>query len=197
MWKLFLRGPYGWGDENTHGWETVNGYTITKDPSTNYWYYARRQTDLAQLKSAWAVGTAGATAGLVKHLRPEQVTKLRSYGSSNKSIGTQSSSDDAVLQSRSIQRTPVTGTRKIPVIMVNFSDAATTFDHTQFQSELFGTGTNSMKDYYEEVSYGFWRRDGRLYDPRSCGLRRHQNKRLRHPAGNALGRNSDRGRFRT
>ncbi|GAG07093.1 unnamed protein product, partial [marine sediment metagenome] len=53
-----------------------------------------------------------------------------------------------------------TGTAKVPVILINFSDTTTTNTPSEFESLLFesnptiATGPGSMKDYYEEVSYG-------------------------------------------
>jgi M6 family metalloprotease-like protein len=49
---------------------------------------------------------------------------------------------------------PVTGTAVIPVILINFADTTTSYTPEDFEQLLFSTGTNSMKDYYEEVSYG-------------------------------------------
>ncbi|HHT9114734.1 MAG TPA: M6 family metalloprotease domain-containing protein [Candidatus Wunengus sp. YC65] len=49
---------------------------------------------------------------------------------------------------------PATGTANIPVILINFSDTTTTYSKTDFNTLLFVTGNNSMKDYYNEVSYG-------------------------------------------
>ncbi|MBF0397056.1 MAG: M6 family metalloprotease domain-containing protein [Desulfobacterales bacterium] len=46
------------------------------------------------------------------------------------------------------------GTRKIPVIMINFSDRSTSYNTSDFNTSLFGSGNKSMKDYYEEISYG-------------------------------------------
>jgi immune inhibitor A len=66
----------------------------------------------------------------------------------------QRSDGGAILQSSSVHRSLVAGTRPIPVMMVNFSDTSPTFDSADFESVLFGTGTKSLKDYYEEVSYG-------------------------------------------
>jgi M6 family metalloprotease-like protein len=63
----------------------------------------------------------------------------------SKEIGSQAGPEGVV---------PPTGTGKIPVILINFSNTATTNTPTQFNTLLFGTGNNSMKDYYGEVSYG-------------------------------------------
>ena len=49
---------------------------------------------------------------------------------------------------------PSTGTANIPVILINFNDRSTTYTPANFNILLFGNGTKSMKDYYEEVSYG-------------------------------------------
>lgn len=141
-----------WGDEKAHGWETVDGYTIEKNPASNYWYYAQEQTGGVQLQSADIVGDDSAPAGLDKHLRPAASTNPRNFSSS--ATIHQSGGSGVVLQSGAVQRSPVSGTRPIPVMMINFNDTATTYDPADFQSVLFGTGSNSMKDYYEEVSYG-------------------------------------------
>ena len=128
-----------WGDEKAHGWETADGYTIEKDPDTNYWRYTPEQTGGVQLQSAGMVGDDHATAGLRKHIRPAESTVLRNYSSS---ANTSHISGGAILQSTLVQRSPVSGTRPIPVMMVNFSDTTPTFDTSDFQSLLFGTGTH-------------------------------------------------------
>jgi immune inhibitor A len=140
-----------WGDEKVHGWETADGYTIEKDPATNYWFYTREQTGGVQLQSAAMVGDENAPVGLSKHIRLSTDAIPRNYSSS---AGATQSGGNVMLQSIPAHRSSVSGTRPIPVMMVNFSDTSTTYDPADFQSVLFGTGTNSMKDYYEEVSYG-------------------------------------------
>jgi immune inhibitor A len=51
------------------------------------------------------------------------------------------------------QRIPTTGTNNIAVLCVNFSDTATTYVPTDFNTLLF-SGARSMKAYYTEVSGG-------------------------------------------
>jgi M6 family metalloprotease-like protein len=46
------------------------------------------------------------------------------------------------------------GLANIPVILITFSDRTQTYTLSDFNDLLFGTGLDSMKDYYEEVSYG-------------------------------------------
>ena len=40
------------------------------------------------------------------------------------------------------------------MILINFKDTSTTYTGLEFSSLLFSTNNYSMKDYYEEVSYG-------------------------------------------
>ena len=132
-----------WGDEKAHGWETVGGYTIVKDPVTKYWYYAQQQAGTGRMLTAGIVGAASAPVGTSQHLRSVTTSNQRNF---------MSSAD--LVQPLALTHTPVSGSRAIPVLMVNFSDTATSYDPTDFESALFGTGTSSMKDYYQEVSYG-------------------------------------------
>lgn len=48
-----------WGDERAHGWETLNGYTIVKDPKTNYWCYAQMDPTTKGLIPGTTVGGQG------------------------------------------------------------------------------------------------------------------------------------------
>lgn len=135
-----------WGDERMHGWETDEGYTVIKSPATGYWHYA--QTDISALKVTTGdiVGKTKPAANLEKHQRPAKTALQRGFQAS----ATRSFSSSA-------QRSTPSGasaTNALPVLMINYSDTETTYDRTDFDNLLFGTGTNSMKDYYEEVSYG-------------------------------------------
>jgi immune inhibitor A len=132
-----------WGDERAHGWETTDGYTIIEDADTKIWRYAQKEASTGRMLPAGIVGDENAQTGLSRHLRPAKSTNLRSAGNTVDRM-----------QPRSVNHTPVAGSRPIPVMMVNFSNTSTTFDSTDFANALFGTGTNSLKDYYEEVSYG-------------------------------------------
>ncbi len=135
-----------WGDERSHGWETFDGYTIIKDPQTRYWHYAQKQAGTGKMLAGGIVGVNKVTTGTSRHLRPTATASTSSQGSLSRGA--------AMAAPRSVSRATVTGTRPIPVLMVNFTDTAPTFDSTDFSGVLFGSGTNSMKDYYEEVSYG-------------------------------------------
>ncbi len=132
-----------WGDETGHGWETLDGYTVIKDPVTKFWHYARMDRTTHKFTAAGIVGTTRPSADLQKHQRPKQTDFQRIYQQNafrNKS--------------RTVERAAVTGSRPLPVMMINFNDTATTYDAADFENLLFGAGSNSMKAYYHEVSYG-------------------------------------------
>ncbi len=50
------------------------------------------------------------------------------------------------------KQTHTTGIVKFPVVLINFSDTATSFDLSDFE-EVFNGIENSVRDYYEETSY--------------------------------------------
>jgi len=125
-----------WGDEWLHGWETVKGYTIVKD-NGGLWVYVDRDST-GRLFATRIRADNPAPEGLQGFLRPggEIVQKALS-----KKRGV------------SVKVVPSTGTAKIPIILINFSDTTATNTTTEFESLLF-TGSASMNDYYGEVSYG-------------------------------------------
>ena len=45
-------GAVGWGDETSHGLETVDGYTIIQDEASGFWVYAVEQNGLLVPASA-------------------------------------------------------------------------------------------------------------------------------------------------
>jgi M6 family metalloprotease-like protein len=132
-----------WGDETGHGWETTDGYTVIKDSATKFWHYAGIDQTTNKVAVAGIVGTTRPTANLQKHQRPKQTDFQRIH----KMDGLRS-------RSNAVERAAVTGTNPLPVMMINFNDTATTYDAADFENLLFGSGNDSMKAYYEEVSYG-------------------------------------------
>jgi immune inhibitor A len=131
-----------WGDEWSHGWETVEGYTIMQDAATQAWTYAASDADGKMMPTSHVVGIDAVPVNTPQYIRPATQT-------SNSSKALQISSE---LKTSEAAVAP-TGTANIPVILVNFSDRSTTYAANDFSSLLFGIGNHSMKDYYEEVSY--------------------------------------------
>ena len=147
-----------WGDESCHGWETEDGYSIIFDEDIQSWTYAIHdaQGELVSsssiaVKDALPAGctphmrlTGSARSKIVRHMVTREIPAERFF---RKEYPFQE--EQAILRI-----VPSTGTANIPVILINFSDTTTTYTQDDFQTLLFGTGTLSMKDYYEEVSYG-------------------------------------------
>ena len=137
-----------WGDENYHGWETEDGYTIVFDKGLKNWVYAVHDQNGKLISSAKVVGRDYVPDNCIPHMRPVGNERL-------KIIKRMTTKESNIRKDKSPQLVvPSTGTANIPVIMINFSDTTTIFTPTDFNTLLFGENTNSMKDYYEEVSYG-------------------------------------------
>ncbi len=134
-----------WGDEWLHGWETVEGYTILPDETTGSWNYAVLDKDQALVPSRQVVGNGPPPSNTPKHIRP------RRGNARAKVLGPRAPK----VPDGPSKVVPSTGTANIPVILINFANTTTTYTNTDFDTLLFGsTGNSSMKDYYEEVSYG-------------------------------------------
>ena len=134
-----------WGDEWSSGWETIEGYSIIFDESTQDWIYAIQDADGNFVSCAKVVGTDPPPDNVPKHLRPT--------GNAQLTILNLKSSNMSGLPDRTVS-VSVTGTANIPVILINFKDRSTSYSVANFNTLLFGSGTKSMKDYYQEVSYG-------------------------------------------
>lgn len=135
-----------WGDEWLHGWETIEGYTIVPDPVSGYWVYADRAPTGELVPSTSRVGLDPRPAILPERIRP-LAPALRSQV-----IGRRREASQRVV--------PPSGVANIPVILITFQDTEPTYSASDFEALLFdrrppiATGPGSMRDYYEEISYG-------------------------------------------
>lgn len=145
-----------WGDENIHGWETEEGYSILFDEGLGSWTYAVHAPDGSLTSSGILVGKDKPPATL-KKLRPEgEALCYVPFKSHSKELKT---FQPPLEEGMSFTDTPESvvppiGTANVPVILINFNNTATTYTAQSFNTLLFGTGNYSMKDYYQEVSYG-------------------------------------------
>ncbi len=134
-----------WGDEWLHGLETSEGYTIVLSESTGFWEYARVSLSGELEPSGMRVGVQVLSDSMRLHVRPSREVMLQ-----------RRSCEPEV----SAKVVPSIGTANLPVILIEFSDRSHTYSTAQFEDLLFGdhpaiaTGPGSMKDYYNEVSYG-------------------------------------------
>jgi M6 family metalloprotease-like protein len=131
-----------WGDESIHGWETIDGYSIVFDQDLQCWTYAEHDIAGRLTSSAKIAGKYPPPADFPRHLRPTGEFSSMSH----RKRAPQEVSPEFISS---------IGTAKIPVFLIKFSDTITIPTHTtdEFNSLLFGTGNNTMNDYFKEVSY--------------------------------------------
>jgi M6 family metalloprotease-like protein len=133
---IFQAKPYG--DEWANGYETLEGYTILLDEQTGVWHYAIRGEGGQLVPSAARPGLERPPQDVAKHLR----TPIQ--GRRNPA---------AMVQSLSAAHLGRSGTERVLVILVEFSDTQHLGSTAaQWSTAAFGA-TNSIKHYYEEVSY--------------------------------------------
>ena len=133
-----------WGDEFLNGWETEDGYTILFDKERKRWTYAVKEEGRL-VSSSTLVKEDTRPLGTPKHIRPSRSTA--------ELFSVMTAEDD--YQPFASPASP-TGTANIPVLLIRFYDTTTTYTPSDFDMFLFGTGNYSMKEYYQEVSYGLF-----------------------------------------
>jgi M6 family metalloprotease-like protein len=124
-----------WGDEHLHGTETVDGYTVLQDPITNIWFYAEVDSTTDQLRLTNQVVGQDPPPASALGARPRppiapSVQDITAQGPINVS-----SVPTLVLLGQFTNRTSIGSTE------------------AQWANTFFGP-TNSIRDYYNEVSYG-------------------------------------------
>lgn len=150
-----------WGDEWQSGWETDEGFTIVFDAGLNGWAYAEHDGHGGLTSTGRRVDREPPPSPVAKGIRPQQpdggrrsVPRFLQRNAPGPSFTTGTSGTTAT-GSSTVSGAPATPeTRNLPVILVNFFDTTPTYTTQNFSDLLFGTGTWSMKDYYEEVSSG-------------------------------------------
>jgi len=150
-----------WGDESRHGWETEDGHAIVHDSATRSWRYAETGPDGVLRGTKHRVGKENPPSQSHR-ARPSIAVPKREMEREGRITQQRqlSQSQSASAAGGATLVVPPTGTGKLPVILINFIDTGVTFSAVNFQSLLFGTGTNSMKDYYQEVSKNIFSVDG-------------------------------------
>jgi M6 family metalloprotease-like protein len=148
-----------WGDERHAGWETEDGFTVLFDAELDAWTFAESDGHGNLISSGRRADRELPPARLDKRLRPQSrpgkerpapPLLRRNAAPSTATSDTQAPAGAALPAGAP----PAQETGYLPVILVNFSDTTPTYTTQNFSDLLFGTGTWSMKDYYEEVSSG-------------------------------------------
>jgi len=136
-----------WGDENLHGWETLDGHTILLDEKIQTWMYAIPGPDGKPVSSGLAAGRAEPppVSKKLRPSRPEFLKRMtRELKRGDKQALSRVSGPEPVV--------PPTGTGNMPVILINFNNTTYAYTPSNFNTLLF-SGTNDLAHYYSEVSY--------------------------------------------
>jgi len=145
-----------WGDEWSHGWETSEGYSIILDQRTRNWMYAAKDNKGKLTPSPRAVVKDRPQATAPRHLRPsgqrwQEILLRKSLSRSSAGAPAEGTAEPLLFMEGLVS---LSGSANVPVILINYSNTSTTYNASNFDTLLFSTGSKSMKDYYEEVSYG-------------------------------------------
>jgi M6 family metalloprotease-like protein/uncharacterized repeat protein (TIGR02543 family) len=123
------------GDEWSNGYETLRGHTIIKNKQSGYWEYAVRN-DGGLVPSGREAGHA-APSGLRRHLREKLSGRVAAAARS---------------QIHFAQDSPNLGSQPAIVLLVDYVNQPHTTTEADWAEKFFGA-TNSVNDYYDEVSY--------------------------------------------
>ena len=151
-----------WGDEFYRVAESLDGYTLVRDPRTKVISYAKLSADGNRLESTGLrVGDAGAARGLAKHLRIDDEARIALIRERRH----QRELDEAQILAeqgltKNVKVAPDTGDVQGILLLVDFSDEPATipaleFDNYCNQAGYSNYGNNgSIYDYFLDVSDG-------------------------------------------
>ncbi len=128
------------GSRQRHWFRTVDGYAVVQE-SDGWWHYADRSAGGSLVASGLRVGVDDLTA------RRQMATGLAPLA------------DNGAPADRYVPRRVLPPGRAasvnqpVLVIVASFNDISTTYSDASFASLIFGA-TDSVKDYYDEASYG-------------------------------------------
>ncbi len=131
------------GDEWLNWCETEDGYTIIKNTSTGWWYYAKADENEGISKSKYLVG----------EINPEKINLkkgIRPAGRKNLSVFKKS------IKSRKLTSPILPHDQKLLVVLIEFNDRSNDDKNSSesFRDAIFLSTKKSIADYYKEVSFG-------------------------------------------
>ena len=136
-----------YGDEWNHGYETKSGYTVVQAPRSGEWVYATLEGgDLEP--SGRVAGEDAPPAGAEKHLRADVEEPKVDYPAPDLSRSSVGAAGEGGMEALGN-----TGDHNSLVLLARFTDQASSTTPEQWNSKFFGP-TNSVRDYYQEASYG-------------------------------------------
>lgn len=136
------------GDEFVHWATDARGYTVMRHPDTGFLVYAARNPDGSLRPTLWRMGRVRPEA---IGLAPRQIPSMDADG-----LRLLQAREAAVSGYRA-RRSHNTGSFNNIVVLIRFRDEpASAFAHTSAQYDAMfngAPGTNSLRSYYQEVSY--------------------------------------------
>lgn len=160
MLQVIMRG------DEFQGWmETSDGYTIVRNPATEFYEYATHGAGGELIPSGIQISASFrskmAVQGLMppKGLRPPRNTALEQYQgeflSAARSARARAVPQAAPVLTGTWALTPVSGTKKILLILVNFQDASLSASAATYWNNAVHNATgSSVAKYYQDVSFG-------------------------------------------
>lgn len=133
--KTFLAIPFG--DEWANGLKTLSGHLITKDKLTGHWVYARPRD-----------GRLEPTGRVVGRDRPP-LESLQALGTSEQAKARRRTAP----RTSSVAGPTALGAQPVLTILIAFQNQGPVGTTPQDWAEKIFGETNSVKDYYREVSY--------------------------------------------
>ena len=152
------------GDESINWVETATGYSIARSASGR-WEYARR-APAGHLEASGVPVEAGKASppGVAKHLRPADGSRRApGLGHPISALRAEAVSSDAPavagyagLAAAPWSPQPVSGQRKLVVVLVGFSNRAILTTPTEWGTAVFGTtaGAKTLANFYTDNSFG-------------------------------------------
>ena len=130
------------GDEHRHWMESAEGYILEK-AENGYLMYAEKKGGALKASALKYTGDDNTAKARMRLLtRADMPAPARTVGDPSLSIG---------------QSFPLTGKRKLLMLLVNFADTKTTVEAAAFDEMMNAEGydgTGSFRDFYLENSYG-------------------------------------------
>ena len=148
------------GDEFQAWMETLDGYTIAKNPSTGQWEYGilDAQSGAVQPSGLLVRPDAKAPASLEPHLKParnfeSEALHLKALQSIHREQARELPGAPAL--GAQLEAATLSGTRKLLIILVNFTNRTLTTTPAGWNSTIFqtGTGVKSVRQFYRDNSF--------------------------------------------
>ena len=139
FWARQFGGPW------VNGTETLDGYTVVKDPVTGFWKYADKTAAGVVVASPFTVGYDQPSA-LPKKIRRDRPADAPDHSAPSAFLASVSSGGGP-------DQAPQLGSRPTVVILVEFQDRRSQTTPAAWAQRFFGSAP-SVRDYYNAASYG-------------------------------------------